>query len=58
MSELDRLLPIATCPECNKKFIVPSMNIYKRLINRKVVHYCSYTCYRVLEIENEKKHKL
>lgn len=33
-----------TCYTCGKQFIPAPMNIFKRKINGKVRHFCSYGC--------------
>lgn len=33
-----------TCYTCGKQFILAPMNIFKRKINGKVRHFCSYRC--------------
>ena len=46
------------CPVCKKTFLLPPFNVYK-LPNshRKDVHYCSYSCFRKVQKEQEKKNR-
>ena len=43
------------CSMCENKFIKPVSNTYKLKINDKILHYCSYTCYRKVQKEQEEK---
>ena len=43
------------CPVCGKLFIVPVENIYKLTVTGVLTHYCSYTCYRKVQKEQEEK---
>ena len=47
------------CPVCGKEFIMPPENVYKLVVKGKVVHYCSYTCFRVIQkrLESRKKYR-
>ena len=56
MSYLDSLAGSELiCPICGKLFIRPAENIYKMTVEEKLVHYCSYTCFRVVQKEREAK---
>jgi hypothetical protein len=37
---------IDICPICNKEFLHNAQSIYKLNKKNKIIHYCSYTCWR------------
>ena len=43
------------CPVCGKTFILKPLNIYKLYVKDELKHFCSYTCYRVVQKEREAK---
>ena len=45
------------CPVCGKSFILPPENIYKLTVKGKLQHYCSYTCYRKIQVKQEEGKK-
>ena len=47
----------AKCPVCGKEFNYYHQHVYKRIVNNRTVHYCSYTCFRKSEKEIEEKRK-
>ena len=41
------------CPVCGKTFILKPLNIYKLYVKGELKHFCSYTCYRVVQRKKE-----
>lgn len=43
------------CGVCYKEFIKSPCNLYKQVYKGKTYHFCSYTCYRVVQVRKESK---
>lgn len=41
------------CPVCGKIFILQPLNVYKLYVNEELKHFCSYSCYRVVQKKKE-----
>lgn len=57
---MDNLIPEYTCPFCGKRFVMPvgtdiKRYAYKRIVNRQIVYYHCYTCYRAAVKADEQK---
>lgn len=48
---------VRKCPVCGKEFLLPPENIYRLKVKRKYVDYCSYTCFRVIQKEQEQERR-
>lgn len=48
---------VVKCFICGKDFIVAPCNLYRAVIEGKVKHFCSYSCFREYEREKEAKKK-
>lgn len=45
------------CAQCGKDFLHTADHVYKRKEGNLLYYYCSYTCYRVKEREDEQKER-
>lgn len=42
------------CPQCGKRFIVPSQTVYKERVGKNIVPFCSWTCLCAYRRNNER----
>ena len=49
----------AKCDRCGKIYVEQPQHIFKKLYNRKLYHFCSWTCYNAhnQEVESKKANK-
>lgn len=55
MANAQKQLKEKTCPVCGKQFIYRDHWAYKTMYGDHVKAYCSWTCFRRMEAEEQKK---
>lgn len=46
---------VRKCPVCGKEFLLPPENTYRLKVKGRYRDFCSYTCYRVIQKQQEKR---